>query len=64
MAAKKCCDRCERFMVFNIKTDCGVCLRSMKVAYGSEICVNYKPKSRRKRSDQNGKTDSSAESDR
>lgn len=64
MAAKKCCDRCERFMIFNAKTECGVCLRTMNVVPESDICDNYTPKPRRKRGVKNGKTDSSAEGDR
>ena len=64
MAARKECSRCERFMMFNVKTNYGVCLRSMNVVPGSEICDHYKPKPRRKRSDQDGKADSSAKGDR
>ena len=63
MAAKKCCDRCERFMMFNVKTNYGVCLRSMNVVPGSDICDHYAAK-RRKRGAKDGKADSSAESDR
>ena len=64
MAARKECSRCERFMMFNVKTNYGVCLRSMNVVPGSEICDHYKAKPRRKRSDQDGKADSSAKGDR
>lgn len=63
MAAKKQCSRCELFMIFNVKTESGVCLRSMNVVPGSDICDHYAGK-KRKRGAQNGKTDSSAESDR
>lgn len=64
MAAKKCCERCERFMIFNAKTECGVCLRTMNVVYELDICDHYKQKPRRKRSEQDGKADSSAKGDR
>ena len=64
MAARKECARCERFMMFNVKTNYGVCLRSMNVVPGIEICDNYKPKPRRKRSEQDGKADGSAKGDR
>lgn len=65
MAAKKQCSRCERFMIFNVKTNYGVCLRSMNTVPGSEICDNYKPKPRRKkRGEDDGKADGSAERDR
>lgn len=63
MAAKKCCERCERFIIFNVKTECGVCLRTMNVVTESDICDHYAAK-KRKRGAQNGKTDSSAESNR
>ena len=64
MGVKKQCSRCERFMIFNVKTNYGVCQRSMNVVPGSDICDNYKPKPRRKRGAKDGKADSSAESDR
>lgn len=63
MGTKKCCERCERFIIFNAKTECGVCLRTMNVVPGSDICDHYAAK-KRKRGAQNGKTDSSAESNR
>lgn len=64
MGVKKQCSRCERFMIFNVKTESGVCLRSMNVVPGSDICDNYKPKPRRKRGAKDGKADSSAEGNR
>lgn len=64
MGVKKQCSRCERFMVFNVKTESGVCLRSMNVVPGSDICDNYTPKPRRKRGAKDGKADSSAEGNR
>ena len=64
MAAKKCCERCERFIEFNYKIQTGVCCRSMNVVERSSCCDHYSldPKLRRKRGAQNGKADSSAES--
>lgn len=63
MSVKKQCSRCERFMIFNVKTESGVCLRTMNVVPGSDICDHYAAK-KRKRGVQDGKTDSSAESNR
>lgn len=60
MAAKKQCSRCEQFMVFNVKTNCGVCLRTMNVVPGSDICDHYAAK-KRKRGAQNGKADKAAD---
>lgn len=63
MGVKKQCSRCERFMIFNVETESGVCLRYMNVVPGSDICDHYIAK-KRKRGAQNGKTDSSAKGDR
>lgn len=66
MGNKKCCARCERYIIFNAAVNHGVCLKTMNVVHGSSWCENYvlDPKLRRKRGAQNGKTDSSAESNR
>ncbi len=63
MAAKKCCERCERFIVFNCVLNHGVCCKTMNVVQGSDICDHYAAK-KRKRGAQNDKADSSAESNR
>lgn len=63
MGVKKQCSRCEQFMIFNVKTESGICLRTKNVVPGSDICDHYSAK-KRKRGAQNGKTDSSTESNR
>ena len=66
MPAKKCCERCERFIEFNCEIQTGVCCKFMNVVERSSCCDHYvlDPKLRRKRGAKNGKTNSAAEGDR
>lgn len=66
MGVKKCCERCERYICFNYPMNHGVCCKTMTVVHGASWCENYvlDPRLRRKRGAQNGKTDSSTESNR
>ena len=64
MAAKKCCERCEKYIQFNYPEHIGVCIRSMHVTFGSGCCDLYAldPKLRkRKRGDHDGKADKAAD---